>query len=259
MIRKLESPKLLPPAWNPKQAADKVMADLIKVTSPQVKGAHDASVAIEGDHAYIVSMVNDIRPSENAEWPFIYLTLSVVNINTLTVEKIIPFAKGEQIYSNDTLPTGACFVPRIIRKEEKKLRCYFASEEPGKRQSQVWFIDFDLDSQSFMNYIYCAKIKTASGVNNMQPQFFYQDALSDGFTRKPVDYGLYTFDFKIFNGITYAVLNNYPGGQNALSVLNSSLDTFEVIGHYNMPFQLKLTESAINRLLTTHGWQIIHR
>jgi predicted neuraminidase len=248
VIRKLDKPKLLTSDWNPRQAADKVMAGLIKVTSPQVKGAHDASFAIAGEHAYIASMVNDIRPGENAEWPYIYLTLSVVNIKTLSVEKIIPFAKGEQIFNNDTLPPGACFVPRIIRKEDNKLRCYFASEEPGKRESQVWFIDFDLNSQVFENYIHRAKIKTASGVFNMQPQFFYKDALSDGFNRKSVDYGLYTFDFKLFDQRTYAVLNNYPGGQNALSVLNKGLDTFEVIGHYNKPFYLKLTESAVNRL-----------
>jgi len=248
VISKLDKPKILPTGWNPKEAADKLMSRLIKVTAPQVKGAHDANLTIAGDHAYIVAMVNDIQPSENPAWPFIYLTLSVVNMKTLAVEKIIPFAKGEQVFRNDSLPVGACFVPRIIRKDDKTLRCYFASEEPGKRESQVWFIDFDLGRQEFKDCIYRAKIKTTSGIFTMQPQFFHAAAVADGFTRKAVDYGIYPFDFKAFDGKTYAVINNYPGGQNALSVANDSLDTFEVIGHYNKPYDLKLTESAVNRL-----------
>ncbi|MBM4049040.1 MAG: exo-alpha-sialidase, partial [Planctomycetes bacterium] len=35
-----DAPKLLPSVWDPKAAADKVLASLIKVTAPQVKGAH---------------------------------------------------------------------------------------------------------------------------------------------------------------------------------------------------------------------------
>ena len=248
VISKLDKQKLLPPGWNPKEAADKVLAGLIKVTAPEVKGAHDANLVITGDRAYIVAMVNNIKPSENPEWPFIYLTLSVINMKTMAIEKIILFAKGGQAFKNDTLPTGACFVPRIIRKDNKKLRCYFASEEPGKRESQVWYMDFNLDNKEFDNWITRAKIKTASGVFNMQPQFFHIDAVANGFTRKAVDYGLYPFDFKVVDGRIYAVLNNYPGGQNALSVMNNSLNTFEIIGHYNKPDELKLTESAVNRL-----------
>ncbi|MDZ4287222.1 MAG: sialidase family protein, partial [Prosthecobacter sp.] len=33
-----------------------------------------------------------------------------------------------------------------------------------------------------------------------------------------------------------------------LAVVNAGLDTFEVLGHYNRPAELKLTESAVNRL-----------
>lgn len=70
-----------------------------------------------------------------------------------------------------------------------------------------------------------------------------------GFPRKAVDFGLYIFDsFKTFDGITYVTLNNYAGGQNALATVNQNLDTFEVMGHFNDPHELKLTESAVNRL-----------
>lgn len=52
--------------WNPKSAGDRVLAGLIKVTAPEVKGAHDAEFAIVDDKAYIVAEVNDERGGENA-------------------------------------------------------------------------------------------------------------------------------------------------------------------------------------------------
>jgi hypothetical protein len=102
---------------------------------------------------------------------------------------------------------------------------------------------------AFEKQIHRAKIKTAAGVFDMQPQFFHADAAAQGFRRAQADFGLYIFDsFKTIDGKTYAALNNYPGGQNALAVLNEGLDTFDVLGHYNEPAAMKLTESAVNRL-----------
>ncbi|WP_416864110.1 MAG: sialidase family protein [Imperialibacter sp.] len=239
---------ILPADWNPKLAADLVMANLIKVTSPEAKGAHDASFVMVGSHAYIATMINDVRPGENPEWPYVYNALSIVNIETQKVERIIPFVKGGQAFDNATLPEGACFVPRIIQMSKRYLRCFFASEEPGKRQSQVWYIDFDLKKQGFRSQIYKAKIKTAAGVFDMQPQYYYEDAVANGLIRKPVDYGLYVFEFKEIDGKIYAVLNNFPGRQNGLAVLNKKFDTFELLGHYNEPNDLKLSESAVNQL-----------
>lgn len=240
---------MLPPGWNPKQAADKVLADLTNTTAPQVKGAHDAGMVIVGERAYIVAEANDVRSGEAADWPFVYVTLSIINIKTRAVEKVIDFARGEQVFENETLPVGACFVPRIIQKDARTLRCYFASEEPGKRQAQTWIIDFDLATQAFSKRLQRAKLKTAAGTFDFQPQPFYDDAVAHGFNRPPKDFGIYLFDsFKIFDGRTYIALNNYPGGQNALAVANATLDTFEVLGHYNAPNELKLTESAVNRL-----------
>jgi predicted neuraminidase len=248
-VSKLDKPKLLPAGWNPKAAADKVMAGLIKVTAPEVKGAHDAEFVIVGERAFIVALANDQRASENPEWPFVYVTLSIVNVKTLAVEKVIPVARGEQVFANETLPPGACFVPRIIVKDARTLRSYFASEAPRQRQSQEWFIDFDVERQAFENSIYRVQLKTGSGTFDLQPQHFYNDAAAHGFTRPPVDYGCYVFSaFQFIDGQTYAALNNYPGGQNALARLNAEKDTFEVLGHYNEPPELKLTESAVNRL-----------
>ncbi len=241
--------KILPPGWNPKQAADQVLARLINVSAPQVKGAHDSDFVIVKDRVVVVSIANDVQPGENPEWPFCYVALSLVNLKTRAVEKFIPFARSGQVYHNQALPPGACFVPRILRKDDRTLRCYFASESPRARQSQVWFIDFDTEHVAFESRIHRAKIKTSKGIFDMQPRPFYEDAVAHGFQRAPKDYGLYAIDsFKVFDNKTYAVLNNYPVGQNALSMLNKDMDTFEVLGHYNEPPEMKLTESAVNRL-----------
>lgn len=240
---------LLPPGWNAKQAADKVLAGLVSVTAPQVRGAHDSDLVIDKGRAFIVYMANDRQAGEAPTWPFIYNALSIVNLQTLATETQIVFAASQHAYANETLPEGACFVPRILRKDDRTLRCFFASEAPGKRQSQVWCTDFDLGCMAFDNRIRRVKIKTAAGTFDMQPQNFHADAAAQGFRRGPKDYGLYLFDScKVIDGKTYVVLNNYPGGQNALAVANDNLDTFEVLGHYNEPQTLKLTESAVNRL-----------
>lgn len=241
--------KILPGDWNPKQAADKVMPGLVNVCAPQVKGAHDSDLVVLNDRAYVVYMANDERSGENAEWPFIYDALSIVNLKTLAVEKIIPFAASRRAYENETLPTGACFVPRLLRKDSHTLRCFFASEQPGQRQAQTWFLDFDVERAAFDAKIHKAKLKTQQGVCEMQPETFHHDAVASGFTRPLRDYGLYQIDsFKEFDGRTYCVLNNFASGQNALAVLNGTFDTFEVLGHFNEPQTMKLTEAAMNRL-----------
>ena len=240
---------LVPPHWNAALAGDLVLDGLVSVTAKEVKGAHDAEMVLTGDRAYVVAEVNDSRAGESAGWPEIYCALSIVNLKTLQVEKIIPFAGSEQVYENETLPVGACFVPRILQKDENTLRCYFASEQPGKRQAQTWYRDFDLNTKTFANTIHQAKLKTAAGTFDMQPQYFYADAAAQGFKKPAQDFGLYLFDsFKKFDGETYIAINNFAGKQNALAKVNEALDTFEIIGHYNDPQSVQLSESAVNRL-----------
>jgi len=243
------SEQLLPPDWNPRAAGDRVLAGLVNVSEPTVRGAHDAEFVIVGGRAFIVAEANDQRGGESADWPFIYCVLSVVDLATLRVESTIRFAHGEQLFDNATLPPGACFVPRIIALGPSRLRCYFASEQPGVRQAVTWYRDFDVRRMAFEPTIHPVKLKTPAGVQPMEPRWFHQAAAAEGFGRPPVDFGLYLFDsFKVFDGRTYIALNNYPGGQNALAVANEAMDTFEVLGHYNEPAALKLTESAVNRL-----------
>lgn len=245
----IHAQSFLPTNWDPALAGDIVMQRLVKVTAPKVKGTHDAEFVCVGDRAYVVTEANDERAGESSAWPFIYVTMSIVNLKTLEVEKVIDFARSEQVFENEMLPFGQCFVPRILQKDTKTLRCYFTSQDPGKRQAQMWYIDFDLGRVAFENRIYRAKLKTAAGTFDMQPQPFYDDAAKQGFRRPARDAGLFIFDsFKQFDGKTYVALNNFPVGQNALSLLHDDLVTFEVIGHYNEPQTQQLSESAVNRL-----------
>jgi hypothetical protein len=243
-------PLLLPAAEDPTTAANRLLRGLINVSGPEVKGAHDAEFVLVGSRAYIVSMANDVQPGENAEWPFVYCTLSVVDLPTMQVVKRIPMAKGGQAFRNTTLPAGACFVPRIIQKDRHTLRTFFASEAPGQRQSQSYYLDFDVRKLAFSNQLHPLKLRTRAGLFPMQPQHFYNDAVAaQGFRREPKDFGLYNIDsFKQFDGQIYVVMNNYPGGQNGLALLNKRRDTFTVVGHFNPTGPERLTESAVHRL-----------
>ena len=249
VVNKLDKPPLLPANWDAALAGDVVMQRLVKVTAPGVKGAHDAEFVCVGDRAYVVSEVNDLKGGEDGSWPFIYSTLSIVNLETLKTERVIDFAKGEQAFANETLPVGACWVPRILQKDAKTLRCYFVSQDPGKRQSQMWYRDFDLGRNEFAPTIHKAKLKTAAGTFDFQPLHFHADAATHGFKKKASDSFFFVFDsFKEFDGKLYVALNNFTGQQNALALVHDDLETFEVIGHYNEPQSAALSESAVNRL-----------
>lgn len=235
--------------WDPKAAGDRVMSRLVTVTGPEVKGAHDAEFVIVDGKAYIVAMANEVQPGESAEWPFVYCTMSVLSLRTMQVERRIPVARGGQAFANFTLPEGACFVPRILRKDEGTLRVFFASEAPRQRQAQMHYLDFDLRAQAFLPEIHKARLQTAAGTFDMQPYRFYDDAVAQGFRPEAKDYGLYNIDgFKSFDRKVYAVVNNFAGGQNGLAVLNEARDTFEVMGQFNSLSGEKLTESAANRM-----------
>jgi len=240
---------LVPAGWDAALAGDLVMERLITVTAPQVKGAHDAEMVIVGDKAYLVAEVNDVRAGESAGWPEIYATLSIVRLDPLELETVIPIARGEQVFENETLPVGACFVPRILQKDDDTLRCYFTSEDPGKRQSQLWYRDFDLKSRAFASTIQRAKLKTAAGTFDFQPRHFHADAAAQGFAKPAVDSSFFLFDsFKRFDGKLHVAINNFTGKQNALARVHGDLATFEVLGHYNEPQSQQLSESAVNRL-----------
>ncbi|NBY37726.1 MAG: hypothetical protein EBQ59_09805 [Verrucomicrobia bacterium] len=155
--------QLLPAGWDAKAEADKVMAGLIKTTAPEVKGAHDAHLAIVGDRAFVISEVNERQPSENASWSFIYSSVSIIDLRTRQVLDVLTVARSEQAFTNETLPVGSCFVPRIKQVGPQTLRCWFASEQPGKRQSQTYFRDLDLRTLTFEKEIHRMKLQTSDG------------------------------------------------------------------------------------------------
>ncbi len=236
---------LIPANWDPALAGDIVMQRLVRVSAPQVKGAHDAEFVCVGERAYIVEHDNDVSPGHGAG-AAMYCVLSVVNMKSLNVEKTHLLAKAGQAFANVTLPEAQVFVPRIIRKDEHTLRTYFCSKSASEL---TWCRDFDLRTQSFEDSIHKAKLKTAAGTFDMEPRHFHADAAAQGFKRPAVNNGLYIFDsFKEFDGRRYVALNNFPGKQNALAVLQDDFTTFEVIGHYNEPQSQQLSESAVNRL-----------
>jgi predicted neuraminidase len=236
---------LLPTNWDPALAGDIVMQRLVRVSAPQVKGAHDAEFVCVGERAYIVEHDNDVAPGHGAG-AAMYCVLTVVNLKSLKVEKTHMLAKAGQAFANVTLPEAQVFVPRIIRKDEHTLRTYFCSKSASEL---TWYRDFDLRTQSFEDSIHKAKLKTAAGTFDMEPRHFHADAAALGFKRPAVNHGLYIFDsFKEFDGKRYVALNNFPGKQNALAVLYDDFTTFEVIGHYNEPQSQQLSESAVNRL-----------
>lgn len=60
---RLHAEPLLPPGHDPVEAGNQVLERLVVVTAPQVRGAHDAEMALVGDRAYIVAEVNDRAPA----------------------------------------------------------------------------------------------------------------------------------------------------------------------------------------------------
>ncbi len=240
---------LIPTCWNPALAGDQVMKRLVTATAPQVKGAHDAEMALVGRRAYIVAELDDEKTGESAARPKIYSAMSIVNLDSLKIEGVQVIARGGQRFKDLTLPVGAVFVPRIHPINRDTLRCYFASERPGKRQAQTWYRDFDIKTRTFAPTIHKAKLKTAAGTFDMQPRYFHADTAAQGFRKPAKDYGLYLFDsFKVFGGKTYVAINNWPGKQNALALVHDDFATFEILGHFNEPQTAKLSEAAVNRL-----------
>ena len=57
---------LIPAGWDAALAGDQVMDRLVRVSAPQVKGAHDAEFVCVGERAYIVEHDNDVRPGHGA-------------------------------------------------------------------------------------------------------------------------------------------------------------------------------------------------
>ena len=248
-MNKLDKSRLLPSGWDPRAAADNVLAGLIKVTPPEVKGAHGSKLTLIGDRAYVATLADNTTPGETHDRDTIYSALSIVNLQTMTIEAFLTTAKSGQAFTNETLPRGACYASGTLHLNDHTLRCFFCLEQPGRGQSQMYYRDFDLRTRAFADDVHRLQLKTSSGVFDLQPQYLHADAVKHGFTKPAKDHALVLLDaFKKFDGRTYAVLNSYINALNALTAFNDAGDTLEIVGRYNEPFELNLTESAVNRL-----------
>ena len=234
---------------DPKEAGDHVLAGLRNICSPEVKGAHDSDFLIHDGKAYVVYMANDERLGEQPDWPFVYDALTIVDVASNRVEKTVTFAASEMHYDNDALPKGACFCPRIIKKDDRTLRCFFASEDIGRRQSQTWRIDYDLNSGTFDRQIHRVELETVQGVFPMQPIHLCRHAKAQGFVGTEPTHGLYVHgSLKHFDGRPCAVLTNFPEGPLALAELTHDLTRFTVRGTFFKPVGVWLNEAAVNRM-----------
>ena len=234
---------------DPKQAGDHVLAGMRNICSPEVKGAHDSDFLIHDGKAYMVYMANNERLGEQPDWPFVYSALSIVDLASNRVEKTVTFAASEMHYDNDALPVGACFCPRIVQKDHRTLRCFFASEDIGKRQSQTWRIDYHLESGRFNRQIHRVELATARGVFPMEPIHLYRHAQAEGFAGTEPTHGLYIHgSLKHFDGRPCAVLTIFPEGPLALAELTHDMTRFTVLGTFFRPVGTWLNEAAVNRM-----------
>ena len=233
--------------YSPEKAGDEVIKSMITVTDSVVKGAHDAHFLVHDGKAYIVYEANDVKEGEAAEWDFVYCAMSIVDLKTGAVEvKII--SRGEQVFANETLDTGATFVPRIIKKDENTLRIFFTSERPNVRQSLMYYIDYDVKSGTLNQNVYRMKLLTPEGKVDFTPKAYYDLAIAAGMECFSSDHSAFIFDIMEYDGKKYVALNNFAGKQNALGMLNDTLDCISVIGHFGVGnSKVQLSESGIMR------------
>ena len=233
--------------YSPEKAGDEVIKSMITVTDSVVKGAHDAHFLIHDGKAYIVYEANDVKEGEAAEWDFVYCAMSIVDLKTGSVEvKVI--SRGEQVFANETLDVGATFVPRIIKKDENTLRIFFTSERPNVRQSLMYYIDYDVKSGTLNQNVYRMKLLTPEGKVDFTPKAYYDLAIAAGMECFSSDHSAFIFDIMEYDGKKYVALNNFAGKQNALGMLNDTLDCISVIGHFGVGnSKVQLSESGIMR------------
>lgn len=233
--------------WDAAERGRQVLANMLRVTEDRVRGAHDAQFVIDSGRAYIIYEANDVRAGENGEWPFVYSALSVVDIREKRLVRVQEAARGEQVFDNVTLKPGACFVPRILKKDDRTLRVFFHSMEPGVRQAESWYVDYDMETGCFDTKAYPLMLETPDGIAQMTPGHFHAFAVRDGFAKPEKDSGLYITDAdKPIGGKRYVGLNNWLSKQNALGVFNDSLDCIRVLGNCNEPQSADLSEAAFH-------------
>ena len=163
-------PDLVPAGWDAKAAGDQVLAGLFKATGPAIRGADDARFVIVGDRAYVVAAVNEREAGADPDRPFVYAALSIVDLRNDSLLDMMTIARSEQAFANETLPVGACVAPRIRQVGPKTLRCWFRSEQPGKRMGRSYHRDFDLGTLTFADAIHAATGEDVESLRTPGPE-----------------------------------------------------------------------------------------
>ena len=135
------------------ERANQILCNMVRVTQRRMRGTHDAQMVIVRGIAYIVYSANDIRPGEGYSWPEEYCAMSLVDVteNRLIATKEI--AVPSQSFANTQLKAGACFVPRILQKDENTLRCFFLSMDVQNRETESWYRDYYISEGCFSDCI----------------------------------------------------------------------------------------------------------
>lgn len=242
------------PGRDPRADGDRVLAGLRRVTAPEVRGAHDADLLLADGVAWIACEANDQRLGERPDWPDVYVTVAAVRLADGRVLHRTRVAAGGE----DGLPPGACFVPRLARLPDGALRCFFANEEPGRRQSQTWFRDLDPRDGRVLGPARPAILATRDGDGPMTPLRLHEHGLAAGRMRGSSDFGLYLVDgIKRIAGRDLTMLNSFAAGQLALAEVDVAAGRFAVIA--NVPDAgLRLDEAAVERM-PDGSWLLVAR
>lgn len=242
------------PGCDPRAAGDQVLAGLRRVTAPEVRGAHDADLLIADDVAWIACEANDHRLGERADWPDVYATVVAVSLTDGRILHRTRVAAGGE----DGLTTGACFVPRLARLPDGRIRCFFANEEPGRRPSRTWYRDLDPRDGRVLAPARPAILVTRDGEGAMDPLRLHAHGLAAGRTRGVSDFGLYLIDgIKRIGDRDLAVLNSFAAGQLALAEVDVATGRFTIVA--DIPDAgLRLDEAAVEQM-PDGSWLLVAR
>ncbi len=251
-------PAIPRPGCDPSGDGGRVLAGLQRVSPPEILGAHDADFVIINGRAWIVYMANPSRQGESPDWPDVACDLAIVGLSDRRVERIVRIAGSEQTFGDQRLPHGACFVPRLVRRDTQTLRCFFASEDPGRRESQTYHVDIDIATATVGRQLHKTLLHSVAGDEPMCPSAFHRHGVRSGFQRPYCAYGLFMVDgVKSLDGRRIAVLNGYNTGQLAVAELDAKMERFTILG--DIPGgDLRLSEAAVNRL-PDGSWLLIAR
>lgn len=234
-----------------KSRGARIMNAAVVVSPDNQKGTHDAHFVIADGYAYIVYEANDNREGENAVWHDIYCSMSMVRLSDMKFVEALKISESEQAFANETLLPGATFVPRVMRKDEKTLRVFFASTDPGVRQELTYYRDFDIQAKTWSNEVGRLKMRTHDGaVRDFTPKEYYDHAIESGCrVAYERDDGAYLFDIFDIGGQMYIALNNFAAKQVSLATINTDLDCIDIVSHIaDTSPEMQLSEQGIARL-----------